>query len=112
MIDGILHLFVIVVAVSAFVIFPWVQEVRGRELAQSKGAPVWFKGSPWVMALIGAGCAALYFLMFLELKAHIHDTALLVIATVLLALPTATMFVTLLALYHVYLWLRSKVRRN
>ena len=112
MIDGILNLFVIVVAASAFIIFPVVYKIRSRELAESKGAPVWFKGRPWVMVLIGVGCAALYFLMFLELKAHIHDTALLVIATVFLALPTATMFATLLALYHVYLWLRSKAGRS
>jgi hypothetical protein len=46
--------------------------------------------------------------MFLELKAHIDQTALLVIAALLLALPTAVAYVTLIALYHIFLWIRRR----
>ena len=107
MIDLILNAIVGVVVVSTFVIFPVVQAARKRELAQA-GTPVWYKGKPLVMGLIGVFCVGLYLLMFLELDAHIDQTPLLVMAALLLALPTAVGYVTLLALYHVFLWLRGR----
>jgi len=107
MIDLILNTFVIVILISTVVIFPVFQAAREQELAKAT-TPVWYKGKPLVMALIGVVCAALYLLMFLELKAHIDQTALLVIAALLLALPTAVAYVTLIALYHIFLWIRRR----
>lgn len=111
MIDLILKAIVAVIVISTVVIFPVVAEARKQELARDQAqsrAPVWYKGKPLVMGLIGLFCAGLYFLMFLELQSHIDQTALLVIAAVLLLLPTATGFVTLLALYHILIWIRRR----
>jgi uncharacterized membrane protein len=107
MIDLILNGIVAVIVVSTFVIFPVVQAVRTKELAEAR-APVWYQGKPLVMGLIGLFCVGLYLLMFMELHSRIDQTALRVIAAVLLALPTAVGFATLLALYHVLLWIRGR----
>ncbi|MBW8366374.1 MAG: hypothetical protein K0M70_00735 [Arenimonas sp.] len=107
MIDLILNLLVFVIAASALVIFPVFRRVRQRELAETT-QPVWHKGEPLVMVLIGVFCAGLYGLMFMELNARIDQTSLLVMAALLLAVPTSVGYVTLLALYHVLLWIRRR----
>jgi hypothetical protein len=107
-IDLILKSFVVLIVVSTAVIFPVFQELRGKELAASKGPPVWYKGKPLVMVIIGLVCAALYCLMVFEVNERVNETSVVVIAAVLLALPTAVAYVTLLAIYHIILWLRRR----
>lgn len=108
MIDLILKAIVAVIIVSTLVIFPVFQSLRTRELAAGQGSPVWYKGKPLVMVLIGLVCAGLYGVMVLELNARINETSVVVMGAFLLALPTAVVYVTLLALYHIVLWIRGR----
>jgi len=109
-IDFILSIFVFVTAVSVFIIFPIVQKIRNKELASDKKQHIWFKGKPLVLNLIGVACIAMYSVMFYELNGRINDTVFLVIAALLLAVPTVTIYIILIALYHVCLWVKGHIK--
>jgi chromate transport protein ChrA len=108
--DFILSLFVFVTVVSVFIVFPIVQKIRNKELVSDKTPHIWFKGKPLVLNLIGVACIAMYSVMFYELNGRINDTVFLTIAALLLAIPTVTVYIVLIALYHVCLWVKGKAK--